>query len=67
MSSASVSRMSSYKHKDILDTLAEDILDLLSDTLYVDYLQLVAESLLAKQELSAHQINGMLATMPRHQ
>ena len=57
----------SYKHKDILDTLAEDIIDLLSDTLYVDYLQLVAEGLLAKQELSAHQINGMLATMPRYQ
>jgi len=57
----------SYKHIDILDTLAEDILDLLSDTLYVDYLQFVAEGLLAKQELSAHQINGMLATMPRHQ
>jgi len=57
----------SYKRKDILDTLAEDIIDLLSDTLYVDYLQLVAEGLLAKQELSAPQINEMLKTMRRHQ
>jgi len=57
----------SYKHKDILDTLAEDILDLLSDTVYVDYLQLVAEGLLAKQELSAEQINAMLEAMPRYQ
>jgi len=57
----------SYKHKDILDTLAEDIIDLLSDTAYVDYLQLIAEGLLEKQELSAKQINAMLATMPRHQ
>ncbi len=57
----------SYKHKNILDMLAEDIIDLLSATLYVDYLQRVAEGLLAKQELSAHQINGILKAMPRHQ
>ena len=57
----------SYKHKDILDTLAEDILGLLSDTVSIDYLQLVAQGLLAKQELSAQQINEMLETMPRYQ
>ena len=57
----------SYKHKDILDTLAEDNIGLLSDTVYVGYLQLVARGLLAKQELSAQQINEMLAAMPRHQ
>jgi len=57
----------SYKHKDILDTLAEDILDLLSDAVYVDYLRLITQGLLAKQELSARQINEMLEAMPRHQ
>ena len=57
----------SYKHKDILDTLTEDILGLLSDTVSIDYLQLVAQGLLAKQELSAQQINEMLETMPRYQ
>lgn len=57
----------SYKHEDILDTLAEDILDLLGDTTYVDYLQRVAQGLLAKQELNARQIDEMLEAMPRHQ
>lgn len=57
----------SYKHKDILDTLAEDILGLLGDTTYVDYLQRVAKGLLAKQELNARQIDEMLEAMPRHQ
>lgn len=57
----------SYKHKDILDTLAEDILNLLSAPAYKDYLQLLAQQLLAKQELSAKAISEMLAAMPRHQ
>ena len=57
----------SYKHKDILDTLAEDIIDLLSDTVYVNNLQFIAQGLLAKQELSAGQINAILHAMPRHE
>lgn len=57
----------SYKHKDILDRLADDILTLLTAREYSYYLQLVAQHLLAKQELNAQQINEMLETMPRHQ
>ncbi|MBQ0720670.1 MAG: hypothetical protein KBT88_09720 [Gammaproteobacteria bacterium] len=57
----------SYKHKNILDTLAEDILGLLNDAVYVDYLQRIAQDLLAKQELSARQISAILEAMPRHQ
>ena len=57
----------SYKHKDILDMLAEDIIDLLSDTVYVNNLQFIAQGLLAKQELSAGQINAILHAMPRHE
>ncbi|MEZ0151070.1 MAG: hypothetical protein AB9Q18_02095 [Candidatus Reddybacter sp.] len=57
----------SYKHKDILDTLAEDIIDLLNDAVYVDYFQFIAQGLLEKNELNAVQINEILAAMPRHQ
>jgi len=57
----------SYKHKDILDMLADDIIRLLTASDYNYYLQLIAQSLLAKQELSAQQINEMLEAMPRHQ
>lgn len=57
----------SYKHKDILDMLADDILTLLTAHDYSHYLQRVAQGLLAKQELSAHQIGEMLEAMPRHQ
>jgi len=57
----------SYKHKDILDSLADDILTLLTAGDYSYYLQLVAQGLLAKQELNARQINEMLEAMPRHQ
>lgn len=57
----------SYKHKDILDRLADDILTLLSASDYSYYLQLVAQGLLAKQELSAQQINEILEAMPQHQ
>lgn len=57
----------SYKHKDILDRLADDILTLLTASDYSYYLQLVAQGLLAKQELSAQQINEILEAMPQHQ
>lgn len=57
----------SYKHKDILDMLADDILTLLTAHAYSHYLQLLAQGLLAKQELSAHQIGEMLEAMPCHQ
>ena len=57
----------SYKHKDILDKLADDILTLLTARDYSYYLQLVAQSLLAKQELSAQQISEILESMPQHQ
>lgn len=57
----------SYKHPDILDRLADDILTLLTARDYSYYLQLVAQALLAKQELSAQQINEMLEAMPLHQ
>ena len=57
----------SYKHKDILDRLADDILTLLTARDYSHYLQLIAQHLLTKQELSAQQINEMLEAMPRHQ
>ena len=57
----------SYKHKDILDRLADDILTLLTGHDCSHYLQLVAQGLLAKQELNAHQIGEMLEAMPRHQ
>lgn len=57
----------SYKHKNILDRLADDILTLLTARDYSHYLQLIAQQLLATQELSAQQINEMLEAMPRHQ
>lgn len=57
----------SYKHKDILDMLADDIITLLTARDYSHYLQLIARSLLAKQELSGEQIAEMLEAMPRHQ
>ena len=57
----------SYKHKDILDRLADDILTLLTARDYSHYLQLIAQHLLATQELSAQQINEMLEAMPCHQ
>ncbi|MDF1832590.1 MAG: hypothetical protein P1U52_09580 [Porticoccaceae bacterium] len=57
----------SYKHENILDSLANDILTLLTARDYSNYLQLIAQHLLAKQELSAQQISEMLEAMPRHQ
>lgn len=57
----------SYKHNDILDDLADDILRLLTAQNYRHYLQLIAQGLLAKQELNAEQIKQILAPMPRHQ
>ena len=57
----------SYKHKDILDMLADDVITLLTARDYSHYLQLVAEGLLEKEELNAHQIDEMLEAMPRHQ
>ena len=57
----------SYKHKDILDRLADDIITLLTARDYSHYLQLVAQGLLAKQELSGRQIDEMLEAMPCHQ
>ena len=57
----------SYKHKDILDMLAGDIITLLTARDYSHYLQLVTQGLLAKQELSARQIGEILEAMPCHQ
>ena len=57
----------SYKHRDILDTLAEDIIGLLTAPDYGHYLQRISQGLLTKQELNAQQIDEMLAAMCRHQ
>ena len=57
----------SYKHEDILDTLAEDIINLLNDAVYAGYLRRIALGLREKNELNAAEIGEMLAAMPRHQ
>ena len=57
----------SYKHKDILDRLADDIMMLLTARDYSHYLKLVTQGLLAKQELRARQIDEILEAMPCHQ
>lgn len=57
----------SYKHEDILDTLADEIMALFGDPVYRHYLDRIAQSLLEKEELSALEISTMLETMPGHQ
>ncbi len=57
----------SYKHKNILDTLADDVLALLTAPDYAHYLEVIAQGLLSRQELNTYQISEMLGAMPRHQ
>lgn len=56
----------SYKDEQILDTVAEDIIDLLVDREYINYVGLIARGLIEKQELSAQQIEDILHDMPVH-
>lgn len=55
-----------YKDEQILDTVAEDIIDLLVDREYIHYVGLIARGLIEKQELSGQQIEEILRDMPVH-
>ena len=56
----------SYKDRTILDKVVEDILNLLVDKEYINYVGLVARGLIKHQELNAEQITGILHEMPLH-
>ena len=56
-----------YKHEDILDFLADDIMSLLQDSSYRAYLDKISESLLEKQVLNGADISQLLQSMATHQ
>ncbi len=56
----------SYKNENVLDKVAEDIINLLVDQEYIHYVGLVARGLIEKQELNAEQISAILSDMPLH-
>ncbi len=56
----------SYKDDDILDRVAEDIVDLFVEREYINYVGRVARGLIEKQELSEGQISELLHDMPQH-
>ncbi len=56
----------SYKDEQVLDTVAESIIELLIDRQYINYVGLIARGLIEKQELSGEQIEEILCDMPVH-
>ena len=56
----------SYKNDDVLDTVAEDIINLLVDREYINYVGLIARGLLENQELREDEIKEILQNMPLH-
>ncbi len=56
----------SYKDEQVLDTVAESIIELLVDREYINYVGLIARGLIEKQELSGEQIEEILCDMPTH-
>ena len=56
----------SYKDDNILDRVAEDIVDLFVDREYINYVGRVARGLIEKQELSERDISELLSDMPQH-
>lgn len=56
----------SYKHENVLDAVAEDIIDLMVDREYINYVGRIARGLIENQELSARQIEDLLQDMPVH-
>ncbi|MBV1930480.1 MAG: hypothetical protein KUG71_02085 [Porticoccaceae bacterium] len=55
-----------YKDEQVLDTVAEDIIDLLVGREYINYVGLIARGLIEKQELTGQQIEEILQDMPVH-
>ena len=56
----------SYKDRNVLDVVAEDIINLLVDREYINYVGLIARGLLEKQELTEDDIGEILQHMPIH-
>lgn len=56
----------SYKDDDILDRVAEDIVDLFVEREYINYVGRVARGLIEKQALSEGEISELLHDMPLH-
>ena len=56
----------SYKDQDILDIVVRDIVNLLVDREYINYVGLIARGLIEHQELNAEQIREILKDMPVH-
>jgi hypothetical protein len=56
----------SYKDQDVLDIVVRDIVNLLVDREYINYVGLVARGLIEHQELNAEQIREILEDMPVH-
>ena len=56
-----------YKHEDILDTLADDIMALFRDPVCRPFLDVLSANLLEKQTLNGGDITQILASMPRQQ
>ncbi|HCO60930.1 MAG TPA: hypothetical protein DIT58_12160 [Porticoccaceae bacterium] len=55
-----------YKDDNILDMVAEDVVDLFVEREYINYVGRVARGLIEKQELSESEINNLLHDMPLH-
>lgn len=55
-----------YKDDDVLDRVAEDLIELFVEREYINYVGRVARGLIAEQELTAAQISELLQDMPLH-
>lgn len=56
----------SYKHENILNKVVEDIVELLIEREYVNYVGRVARALIEQQELTGKEISELLKDMPTH-